>query len=248
MTHVLETNKIKRLRLFAFPYAGGSSNIYYEWKSFLPDEVDFCPVELPGRGRRLTEPLCQDMSCLVDDVHEQVKGQLDLPFAFFGYSMGALLAYELAGRLRKQGRMPVALFIAASRAPHLSRQIPDTGDLSDEALIERLRELNGTPKEVWQNQELLEFVLPILRADFSVVSHYTYKPESPLSCPVVAFGGELDPDVSEDALIAWKQHSDCSFRHYVFPGDHFFIQTSKDELLSTFCQELQRVIQEKVNL
>lgn len=179
--------QLKQLRLFAFPYAGGSSNIYHDLKSYLPAEVDFCPVELPGRGRRLTEPLCENMACLVEDVSQQIKGQLDLPFAFFGYSMGSLLAYELAVRFQKEGETPVALYVAASRAPHLPRRDLDIGDLSDdEALITKLRQLNGTPEEVWQNPELLEIVLPILRADFSVVSRYTYEPAAPLSCPVIA--------------------------------------------------------------
>jgi medium-chain acyl-[acyl-carrier-protein] hydrolase len=248
MTHVQNPYQLKQLRLFAFPYAGGSSNIYHDLKSYLPAEVDFCPVELPGRGRRLTEPLCENMACLVEDVSQQIKGQLDLPFAFFGYSMGSLLAYELAVRFQKEGETPVALYVAASRAPHLPRRDLDIGDLSDdEALIAKLRQLNGTPEEVWQNPELLEIVLPILRADFSVVSRYTYEPAAPLSCPVIAFGGERDLDVSEEALLEWERHSNGSFRHYIYPGDHFFIHGNKDDFFKTLSRELNRVIKEKVN-
>ncbi|MGA8941231.1 MAG: thioesterase domain-containing protein [Thermoactinomyces sp.] len=235
-----EKQSPERLRLFALPYAGGSSYIYRQWEKFLPDEVDWCPVELPGRGRRMTEPLCRDIHSLVADLYDQIRDRLNLPFAFYGYSLGSLLAYELSRFMRAKGQEPVALFVAASRAPHLPRVDENLTHLQDGEFIERLRKFNGTPEEVLQNEELLQLFLPILRADFSVVYDYSYQPSAPLSCPIIAFGGMLDPDVPETGLIAWKEHTKASFQYYTYPGDHFFMNTFKEPMLKVISQELEK--------
>ncbi len=237
----------ERIRLFALPYAGGSSYIYRQWEKSLPDEVDWFPVELPGRGRRMTEPLCHDIHSLVEDIYDQIKDQLDLPFAFYGYSLGSLLSYELTRFMRAKGQEPVALFVAASNAPHLPRDEENLMHLPDGEFVERLRKFNGTPEEVLQNEELLQFFLPILRADFSVVYNYSYQPSAPLSCPIVAFGGIMDPDVSEAGLIAWNEHTDSYFHYYTYPGDHFFMNSFKESMLAVISQELEKWIRMKLD-
>lgn len=235
-----EKQSPERLRLFALPYAGGSSYIFRQWEKFLPDEVDWCPVELPGRGRRMTEPLCRDIHSLVEDIYDQIKDRLDLPFAFYGYSLGSLLSYELSRFMRAKGQEPVALFVAASSAPHLPRRDENLTHLSDGEFVERLRKFNGTPEEVLQNEELLQLFLPILRADFSVVYDYSFQPSPPLSCPIVAFGGTDDPDVPEESLSAWNKHTKASFQYHIYPGDHFFMNAFKESMLTVISQELEK--------
>ncbi|MBA4600981.1 thioesterase II family protein [Thermoactinomyces mirandus] len=242
-----EIQKPKRFRLFALPYAGGSSYIYRQWEQSLPEEVDWCPVELPGRGRRMMEPLCRDIDSLVNDIYGQIKDQLDLPFAFYGYSMGSLLAYELSRLMHGKGKEPVALFVAACSAPHLPRSGENPADLPDGEFVERLRQFNGTPEEILQNEEMLQFFIPILRADFSIVYDYSCQWGVPLHCPIIAFGGTMDPDVPEASLTAWKKHTDASFQYHLYPGNHFFLNDYRESMLAVISRELEKLVQLKTD-
>lgn len=176
---------------------------------------------------------------LVGAIAQVLLPYLDKPFAFFGHSMGAIVSFELARLLRRQHeREPVHLFVSGRRAPQISPLQPDIHTLSEPAFLDRLRRLNGTPKAVLENAELMQLLLPTLRADFAVVETYIYAAEPPLNCPITVFGGLQDDEVGLDGLQAWRQHTDASFALQLFPGDHFFLHSAPELLLQSLARTI----------
>jgi medium-chain acyl-[acyl-carrier-protein] hydrolase len=226
------------LRLFCFPYAGGSAAIYRPWAASLPPAIELCAVQLPGRGERLDEPSYTDLRALVGDAEAALLPYLDKPFALFGHSMGAMIAFELARRLRDRGLNPVHLFLSARRAPQLEVEEEITYNLPEPEFIDEVRRLNGTPQEVLEHPELMQMVLPLLRADFEVVETYRYEPGAPLDCPVTVFGGLQDSDVPRPQLDAWREHTTAAFSVRMLPGDHFFLHKTQPLLTRVVVQEL----------
>jgi len=232
-----------RLRLFCFPYAGGGVSIFRAWSDGLPADVEVCPVQLPGRETRLMEPPFTRLSPLVQTLAEALFPLLDKPFAFFGHSLGALVSFELARQLRRQhgdGVQPVRLFISADRAPQIPNRDPPVYDLPEGEFLAELRRLKGTPRELLQDEEVMQIMLPLLRADFAVYETYGYLTEPPLNCPISAFGGLQDHRVSRGDLEAWREQTSVSFSLRMFPGDHFFLNTTQPVLLQALSQELVR--------
>jgi medium-chain acyl-[acyl-carrier-protein] hydrolase len=220
------------MRLFCFPYAGGGALIYRNWSNNLPSSVEVLPVQLPGRGNRILDAPFTEMSALVPATAESLLPYLDKPFAFFGHSMGAIISFELTRHLRREnGPQPVALFVSGGRAPQVPDEDPIKYNLPEPEFIEELRRLNGTPPEVLENSELLQLMIPLLRADFSLVETYEYASEPPLKCPIFAFGGLQDVDVKREQLEAWREQTTGHFLLRMFPGDHFFFHTSEAEIL-----------------
>jgi medium-chain acyl-[acyl-carrier-protein] hydrolase len=232
-----------RLRLFCFPYAGGSASIYSGWSKSLPETVEVCAVQLPGRGSRLLEKAMSRMPELVEAVAQALRPQLDKPFAFFGHSMGATISFELARRLRQEGQAePVHLFVSGSRAPQARNREPATYDLPEAEFMDELRRLKGTPAEVLEHPELMSLMMPVLRADFALIQTYAYKAAAPLSCPITAFGGLQDEAVSERQLQAWQAQTSAQFSLEMIEGDHFFIHSSQKRLLASLAKELTRIV------
>jgi medium-chain acyl-[acyl-carrier-protein] hydrolase len=227
-----------RLRLFCFPYAGGGASLYRGFQEELPAHVEVAAVQLPGRETRVAEAPVPEMQRLVPLIADGLAAQLDPPFAFFGYSMGSLLAFELARELRRRGApLPVHLVAAACRAPHL----PDedaTHTLPDGALIERLRALGGMSEEVLAHRELMEMVLPIFRADASVTETYAHVAEPPLDVPITAVGGLTDEKATRAELSAWQAHTRRAFALAMLPGGHFFLRSARALLLSEVARAL----------
>ena len=227
------------LRLFCFPYAGGGASIFRTWSDGLPAEVEVCPIQLPGRGTRLMEPLFTQLSPLIRALAQALLPLLDKPFAFFGHSLGAVVSFELARQLRRQyGVQPVRLFVSASRAPQLPHRGLPVHTLPEGDFLAELRRLNGTPTEVLEHEELMQIALPVLRADFAVYETYRYPTEPPLNYPISAFGGLRDRTVSQSDLEAWREQTSVSFSRQMFPGDHFFLITTQPLLLRVLSQEL----------
>jgi medium-chain acyl-[acyl-carrier-protein] hydrolase len=227
------------LRLFCFPYAGGNATLYRQWSDLLPTQIDVCPIQLPGRGNRLSEPPASHISPLLTMLLPAFSSYLDMPYAFFGYSMGASIAFELVRAFRQRDYpLPVHLFVSARRAPQLPHQKTFVHTLPDTEFLEELRKLNGTPEEVLRNTEILQLSLPTLRADFALCETYAYKPQVPLTCPISAYGGLQDPDVTRDDLAAWRHMTDGAFKVQLFEGDHFFLQSSRIDLLRALTCEL----------
>jgi medium-chain acyl-[acyl-carrier-protein] hydrolase len=165
---------------------------------------------------------------------------MDMPFAFFGYSMGAMIGFELARRLRRLGAAgPKHLFVAASRAPRLAGERVTTYDLPEPQFVEDIRRLGGTPTEVLENEELLRLMLPLLRADFAIVQTYSYAEGPLLNCPLTAFVGSQDEDVKRENVAPWGEHTTASFSMHVLPGGHFFLHSSRCALLEIVARELE---------
>lgn len=229
-----------RLRLFCFPYAGGGASIFRQWSDEMPEGVEVCAVQLPGRENRIAEPPFTILSSLVDAMVEALDPYFDVPFAFFGHSIGAKIAFELARALRrKNGVQPVHLFVSGSRSPHIPEPRP-LHLLPEREFIKELHRFSGTPEEVMQSRELMDMFLPILRADFAVDETYVYYKDNSLNCPISAFGGTEDKEANREELDAWRQHTLGSFTLQMFHGDHFFIKSSQLLLLYSIFQVLLR--------
>jgi len=227
------------LRLFCFPYAGGTAHTYREWPQGLTDRVEVCAVQLPGRGGRMSERPFTNLASLVEVVAEQLLPHMDKPFAFFGHSMGAIIAFELAHRLRQEERAsPEHLFISGRRAPQIPSTSRPTYALPEPEFIEELRELNGTPREVLEHPELMQLMIPVLRADFELIQTYDYTPRPPLDHPFTVFGGLQDYETGRDQLEAWREHTNAHFSLRMLPGDHFFLHSSRPILLGVLAKEL----------
>lgn len=229
-----------RLRLFCLPYAGAGASVYATWGAELPDEIEVCAVQLPGREGRFREPLVTDVHVLTRALCAGLASWLDRPFALFGHSMGAAIAYETARMLgRERGRPPAALFVSGHRAPHLPRQHPPLHQLPEGEFVEELRRLNGTPAEVLAGSELLDLMLPLLRADFEMAETYAPAEGGRLGCRVVAFGSTEDDRVSLATLTPWHQTTTGPFAVAMFPGDHFYLKTHRARLLDVLATELR---------
>lgn len=227
-----------RLRLFCLPYVGGGTGIFRGWADGLPADIEVWAVQLPGRERRFAEPAIPSITELADRAVAGLGPLLDRPYAFYGHSMGALLGFEMARRLRS--RPPVKLVVAAHSAP----QTPGEREmfrhrLPDDQFIEELKRLDGTPAEVLENPELLELVLPTLRTDFQAVETYAYTPAPPLACPIVAYGGQRDVNVPVEHVEAWRELTTGPFLMHIFSGGHFFLNEQRSELFEQLRSDLR---------
>ena len=226
-----------KLRLFCFPYAGGSMANFRTWADGLPATVEVWAATLPGRGAYLNVPTFTRIEPLVQAMMQVILPYLDRPFAFYGHSLGALISFELA-RLR----CPEHLFISGRWAPQDANPDLPSYDLPEDKFMEEVRRLNGIPAELLEQQEILELLLPALRADLEVNETYTYVPAPPLNCPISAFGGLQDPKADRNALIGWKKQTTASFIVRMLMGDHFFLQMQQPLLLAMLSQELNKIV------
>src|SRR5262245_32228554 len=222
-----QPNSRASLRLFCFPYAGGSARIYRSWAQRLPLCVEVCAVQLPGRDRLIAEPPYTDVRLLARVAGEALRPFLDKPVAFFGHSMGALLSFELAHYLRAElGLSLQHLFASGRHAPHVKNPPPALSRLPRDELIKELHELNGTPPDVLDHPDLMELMLPLLRADFALGDTYTFTERPLLSCPITVMGGLRD-FTPRTELQAWAELTSGPFSLRMFPGDHFFLHSDE---------------------
>jgi len=167
---------------------------------------------------------------------------MNLPYVFFGHSLGALIGFELACQLRRQNSTdPVHLFVSGRRAPQIPDPNPPIHQLPEAEFIDELRRFDGTPEEVLKHPELMEIFLPVLRADFALLETYEYTSEKPLDCPITAFGGLQDRKATREELAAWRDQTHGDFRLQLFPGDHFFLHSVQPILLQAIAQDLIRL-------
>jgi medium-chain acyl-[acyl-carrier-protein] hydrolase len=210
------------------------------WAREAPADVDLCAVQLPGRENRLGERAYTRIEPLIDAAFEALQPYLEPPFALFGHSMGALLAFEFARRVRRAGGpMPVRLLVSGHRGPDLPRRYPPMSDLADVDFVAELRRrYAGVPEAIFQQPDLLALFLPCLRADMSVVEHYRCDDEPPLDCPIAAYGGVDDPEAAEPELFAWRRQTGASFTLRRFAGAHFYLRDGRRELLAAIGRDL----------
>lgn len=232
-------NPAASLRLFCLPFAGGGASIFRGWDKALPPDVELCPIQLPGRENRLSEPPLADIAALAQHLAREILPFTDKPFALFGHSAGALAAFELTRTLRRLGApMPRTLLLSAHRAPHLPLRRRPLHGLTDAEFVKAVRSFGGTPQEVFAQKELVELILPALRADFTLCDHYKFTAEAPLPCPFVLYAGRQDTEVSPQEVEAWGEHTTEGARLRIFPGDHFFLRSDRDLLLRAMASVL----------
>jgi medium-chain acyl-[acyl-carrier-protein] hydrolase len=211
-----------RLRLFCFPFAGGSASVLQRWAGLGPS-VEVLAVQYPGRETRFNEPPCRRIPTLVESLGPVVRELLDRPFAFFGYSLGTLVCLELAHWLQGVGApAPLELMLAAGSPPHRERA-KRIYTLPDADFIAELRDYGGTPPQVLAHRELMELFLPVLRADFEMADEYRRPPEPRLAMPITVWGGAEDTRPLPRLLAEWRDFTSGDFGLQILPGGHFFL-------------------------
>ncbi|MEC5160920.1 MULTISPECIES: thioesterase II family protein [unclassified Janthinobacterium] len=237
------TGPRRKFRLFCFAYAGGSSSIFSRWQDMVSPEIEICAIRLPGRGARFNEKPIRSFPQLIEVLAYVIKDNSDLPFAFFGHSLGGLIAFELARHcLRNSIPPPTMLFLSASSAPQLLDLKEKFSDLADDELIEKLKAYNGTPIEILQNRELIGLFLPPIRDDFSLLESFQYKPFDNFDIPITVLAGKLDKEVSPEKIFGWAEETAAACNFNWFEGDHFFINTESEKVLETLNLDLTRLL------
>lgn len=227
------------LRLFCFHSSASGASLFRLWGKHLPSNIEVCAIQLPGRETRIKETLITKWDDLLSSLIQALQPFLkEYPFVFFGHSLGGLICFEVARKLRTQKLpTPKYMFVSGRRAPHIPINNP-LHQTSNQTLISTLREFGGTPEAVLQNRDLMEFFLPILRADFTLNEKYIYFPEAPFEFPIFAFRGINDTVVNLQQLSEWKEHTVGTFVLHEFPGGHMFFQQQPETLIETILKLL----------
>ncbi|MEU2790653.1 thioesterase domain-containing protein [Streptomyces sp. NPDC007100] len=233
-----------RSRLICLPHAGGGAGTFRSWRPFLPEGVELAPVELPGRGSRIDEPLPRSFDVLVDALFEALRGEFTVPYAFFGHSFGALLGYELTRRIERETgrgadlRRPSALLVSGSRAPHVPLEGETVAGGDEARLIAWLRDSGGLPDELLGFPDFLRDLLRAVRSDVAFAEGYLLPRPTAVSCPLVAFAGAEDT-VSPVAHVApWNLYTTAEHRMHVLPGGHYFPQSHARTTVAAVAGEL----------
>lgn len=232
----------RRLRLYCFPYSGGNAVSFVPWQRVIHPAIEVCAIQLPGRGARFREQPYTSFPALIQALGEMLQAQSQAhpgPFAFYGHSLGSLIAFELARHCRRHGLpMPQHLIVSGCNAPPLRGKSKRLHELPDNDLIEKLRDYNGTPLEVLENRELMRLLLPSIRADFALGADYHYEPAEPLPIPLTALSGKDDKHVQAEEFSGWRKETSAAYREHWFEGDHFFINEQRRPVLDCIATEL----------
>jgi surfactin synthase thioesterase subunit len=225
--------------LFCFAHAGGGPSFFRPWRAPLAPEIAVRRVLLPGREWRLEEPPARHITELLGPLCAALTPCLDQPYALFGHSMGAVVAFEVARWFsRSSGAGPRCLIVSGRRAPGLAcdRRL---SELPDDEFVAEVGRLNGIPPEVLAEPGLLDVVLPALRADFELAETYQPLPGGRLDCPVVAYLSTDDPEVSYDGVLRWREVTTGEFSVRVFRGDHFYLKGGRPDVLEAVRDDLR---------
>lgn len=234
-----QNNSRIQTRLFCFHHAGGSASFFKTWHKGLPDSVEVCAIQLPGRWERVREPCFRRLDPLIDAMFDPMKNFMDRPFVLFGHSLGALIAYEFAKKLLACGHSPTRLVCSARRAPHVAAALPFTHQLSDKELLERLRTRSSSDPDGGQSLNIQNALLPVVRADFEIGESYTCSPSDPLPIPIDVFGGNQDTQVDQHGLTEWQAYTSTGFSLSMFDGKHFYLRTQEQQVLARLCEILE---------
>jgi medium-chain acyl-[acyl-carrier-protein] hydrolase len=224
---------MNRIKLFCFPYAGGSAVIYNNWKQYLDPSIELRPIELSGRGKRIFEPLYSSVPDLIDDVYGIIMDDIQAaPYAFFGHSMGGMIGYELAQRIRKTKLPgPGHIFFSGRNAPHIKKNEKIIHLLPEDEFRKEIISLGGTPPDFFDYPELLEALLPVLRNDFKLADTDIQSGEIlPLDCNITVFFGKNE-NLTAEQCEGWKIHTKKQYRIHYFEGGHFFLHDKVEQIV-----------------
>jgi medium-chain acyl-[acyl-carrier-protein] hydrolase len=217
--------------MFCFPYAGGGTAIFRHWYQSLPADIELVALRLPGRENRFNESPIGSLPILLEQLQHHIQPLLDKPYVFFGHSNGALVCFELARLLqRRLGIVPTGIILSAKCPPHLGRSTPNISQLSDAEFIAELHAIQGTPRALLQHQELMQLLLPMLRADFSLSENVRYQHDLLLDCPATLFYG-LQDKIPLAQIMAWQDLLRRPVAARSFSGGHFFIEEQRQLML-----------------
>lgn len=235
------------VRLFCFPHGGGDASTFRNWPRAIGGGIEIVAAALPGRERRIAEPLVLSIDRLADLLAGPVRDRAgDLPIVLFGHSMGALVAFELAHRLIEVGRPPALLVVSGAQPPQLRSSAPKVHGLPDDEFLSYVSTLEGTPAGVLDVPDLRELLLPVLRADFQACETYTLADRPRLDLPILVLGGDEDPRVPVNELFLWSELTSGQSDVVLFDGGHFFVLEQLDEVAEAVCGAIRSVVGEGV--
>lgn len=229
--------------LICFPYAGGNTHAYSSWCDFLPDDWNLLAIQYPGRLSLMGYPPEKDITKLVDQLYPFVAPYLGSgKIIFFGHSLGALVSYELAKRVETQGNDPIdALYVSACVSPDLVGKEEGIHHLSDDDFLTKISGYGGTPKEILQDKELMNFFLPVLKSDFCLYETYPHRPREKVSCPLIAMGSPHDPYAPIEGMNNWSQQTQQPQDLITVTGDHFYLHDPESNFATHFCTSLNQL-------
>lgn len=237
---VFEARPEAAIRVFALPYAGGSASLFRQWSRRLPREIELVAVQYPGRENRFAEPALREFDPLLDHLVAEIRPFLDRPFAFYGHSMGALLAYAVSVRIASEGGpAPLHLFAGAAHAPGEGTVPTSTSPGELAAHVERY--FGGLPAELREQPELMLMQMELLAADFAAYRTYRARPRPrpPLHCPVTAIAGADDAAVPVAGARGWERFTTAGFQQVTVPGPHLFIRSGWEPVADTLVETLR---------
>jgi surfactin synthase thioesterase subunit len=238
---------MSQVTFFCFPHAGASATTYYKWRQFIDASFEIYPLELAGRGKRFSENMYNSLEEAINDIYYQIKPLLTSPFAFFGHSMGSLLAHELSCKIKQQdGLDPVHLFVSGRKAPQYTVSERKIHLLSDDEFKREIKKLNGTPEEIFQNQELFNLFLPILKADYKLIEEYKYPIRNyRLNCGITVLNG-MEDDTKTEELMAWSELTNGESKIIDFKGGHFFIYDNLDSIAKLVNETITKSLNDNI--
>ena len=231
-TAVLRPRPHAGARLYCFPWAGAGVGVFRTWPDRLPPSVEVAPVALAGHDGRLAEPANDSVASIADAVAPGLAADIDRPYFLFGHSLGAMIAYEVAARLVRYGMPPVGLLVSAARAPHVRKRGTVLHELSRRDFIAAVRGMQEAPNPVLHDDDLLDVILPTMRADFKAAETYFRQVCPALPAPIVAFHGSQDPDISSADVGEWAACTSEAFTLHSLPGGHLFVTSAESALLA----------------
>lgn len=229
----------EKITLFCLPYAGGGASAYNQWMTKMQDRVVVCPIQLPGREERIMEKPYTDMKIMLEDLVPEIENTVKGKYALWGHSMGGKIAYEVEKHMERDGYQALCLFVSGTRVPSIPEPNP-IYRLPNVKFKKELERFEGTPREILENHELLDFFLPMLRADFTMNETYYDDTKTILHTPIIASGGNQDKEADDKAIREWEKYTDNEFEYKIYEGGHFYIRDNENEIIKRVISFLMR--------